>query len=63
MTQQQWDKHSEHMGSHITWPATKQQIIEACAGEDVEKEVMDELGNLEDRTYQGDGELKGLLVH
>ena len=63
MTQHQWDKHNEHMGTHITWPASKQQIIEACAGEDVEKEVMDELQTLADRTYGSEGELKGLLVH
>lgn len=43
MTQQQWDAHRGHMDDHITWPATKQEIVDACKGEDVEPEVLNEL--------------------
>lgn len=63
MTQQQWGKHIGHFKEHITWPANKQQVIEACAGEDVEKGVMDELQNLPDKTYENETELKSLLIN
>lgn len=43
MTQQQWDKHQEHLDNHIVWPATKEEIVAACAGEDVDAEVLDEI--------------------
>lgn len=63
MTQQQWDKHAEHLRDHITWPASKQQILEACNGEDVEKEVLEDVEtNLPDGTYENEAEVKGILV-
>ena len=43
MTQQQWDKHQEHLDSHIMWPATKEEIVAACSGEDVDEDVMEEM--------------------
>lgn len=43
MTMQQWDKHQQHMDEHITWPATKQEILEACQGTDVEAGILDEV--------------------
>ena len=36
----QWDKHQQHIDEHITWPATKQEIVDACQGMDVEPEVL-----------------------
>lgn len=63
MTQQQWNKHADHLESHISWPAKKAQILEACAGEDVESEVMNELKNLPDKSYQNESEIKQALVH
>ncbi len=63
MTQQQWDKHAGHMNEHITWPANKQQILEACNGEDVDKEVLEDVEmNLPDGTYENEEEVKGILV-
>lgn len=62
MTQQQWDKHAAHFNEHITWPATKQQIIEACQGQDVDEEVMNELKNLPEKEYENEAELKDLLI-
>ena len=65
MTQQQWDTHRGHMDDHINWPATKQEIVDACKGQDVEPEVLQEL-----KTMLPDGakkytkaELHNLLVH
>ena len=63
MTQQQWDKHTDHMNDHISWPASKKQILEACNGEDVEKEVILDIAiNLPEGTYQNLDEVKKILV-
>lgn len=43
MNMQQWDKHQQHVDEHITWPATKQEIVDACQGSDVEAEVLAEI--------------------
>lgn len=43
MTLQQWNDHDDHMGQHINWPATKQQIYDACKGEDVDPSVLEEV--------------------
>ena len=64
MTIQQWDEHKKHIDEHITWPASKQEIVEACQGMDAEKEVLDELKTkLTDsgKKYSKE-ELKDLLV-
>ncbi len=64
MTTQQWDKHQQHVDDHIKWSASKQEIIDACQGMDVEPEVLEEL-----KTKLSDGgkrytkeELKSILV-
>ena len=63
MTQAQWDKHTEHLNSHITWPATKEQIVAACNGEDVEPEVLEDVkANLADGTYESAEDVKKILV-
>lgn len=62
ITKQQWDKHEEHMNDHITWPASKAQIIEACEGEDVEAEVMKALEGIPDREYKSPSDLMSILV-
>ena len=63
MTQQQWDKHADHMSDHVSWPANKKQILEACNGEDVEKEVILDIAiNLPEGTYQKLDEIKKILV-
>lgn len=43
MTIQQWDEHKQHMDEHIAWPATKQEILDACQGMDVKPEVLEEV--------------------
>jgi hypothetical protein len=43
MTQTQWDKHQEHLDSHISWPATKEEIVAACGGQDVDAEVLEDI--------------------
>lgn len=53
MTLQQWKDHQDHMDKHIMWPATKQQIYEACKGEDVEPSVLQEI-----KAKLADGEKK-----
>lgn len=63
MTQQQWDKHADHMSEHITWPASRKQILEACGAEDVEKDVLLDIAiNLPDGTYENLEEVKKILV-
>lgn len=63
MTQQQWDSHAGHMNEHVTWPATRKQILEACNGEDVEKEVLLDVAiNLPDGTYENEAAVKEILV-
>ena len=63
MTNDQWDEVAEHMNEHITWPATKQQIIEACNGDDTPQEVQADIkANLADRTYNTADEVKMALV-
>lgn len=64
MSIQQWDQHAGHFDQHVGWPATKQQIYEACKGEDVEKSVLDEIqAKLSDggKKYT-EKEVKDLLV-
>jgi hypothetical protein len=64
MTTQQWNQHQQHMDEHISWPATKDAIIKACEGSDVEPNVLEEIktklsdGN---RTYT-EAEVKQILV-
>lgn len=53
MTMKQWNDHKTHLDEHITWPATKQEIVEACQGSDVEPEVMEDL-----KTKLSDGDKK-----
>jgi hypothetical protein len=65
MTQAQWDQHMEHFDEHITWPATKQEILEACAGTDVEPQVLSEIKSKlmdGDRRYT-EAEFQNLLVN
>ena len=63
MTQVQWDKHIGHFNDHITWPASKEEIIKACSGEDVEPEILEELTNkLTAKPYNNSAELKQILV-
>ncbi|KKS95868.1 MAG: hypothetical protein UV73_C0013G0013 [Candidatus Gottesmanbacteria bacterium GW2011_GWA2_43_14] len=64
MTVQQWNDHKQHMDEHITWPANKEEIVAACKGMDVEKEVLEEV-----KTKLSDGnrkytkeEIKSMLV-
>ncbi len=63
MTQQQWDKHIDHLRGHVDWPANKEEIVAACNGEDVEASVMTELKNMPNKTYQNEGEIKKTLVN
>ena len=56
MTLQQWNAHSDHMNEHISWPATKQQIYDACKGEDVEPTILEEI-----KTKLSDGNKKYTL--
>ena len=61
---QQWTKHEGHMNDHITWPATKQEIIDACQGSDVDPEVLAEVKSTlpdGDKKYTKE-EVKSLLV-
>lgn len=63
MTQAQWDAHDEHFKSHVTkWPATKEEIIAACNGMDVEPAVLEEVKNLSKAVYASPEELKAELV-
>ncbi|MBI4058013.1 DUF2795 domain-containing protein [Candidatus Microgenomates bacterium] len=63
MTIQQWEKHTEHLKEHIAWPATKEQILEACKGEDVEPEVLKDIEeNLPAGSYENESAVKELLV-
>ena len=53
MTNEQLEEIAEHMRENITWPATKQQIVDACKGhshtsEEVQADIRD---NLAERTY------------
>ncbi len=43
MTLVQWNAHQQHMDEHITWPATKDSILKACAGSDVDRSVLEEI--------------------
>lgn len=43
MTTQQWNEHRQHIDEHISWPANKKEILDACEGMDVKPEVLDEL--------------------
>jgi hypothetical protein len=62
MNIKQWQKHEEHMNDHISWPAGKQQVIDACNGEDVEPEVMAEIKAIPDREYESPEDLKSILL-
>ena len=53
MTMNQWNMHKQHMDEHIMWPATKEEILAACEGTDVEKEVLEEM-----KTKLSDGNRK-----
>lgn len=64
MTTQQWDEHKKHIDEHIMWPATKEEIMAACEGLDVEKDILDEI---ETKLTDGDKkyskeEVKSMLV-
>lgn len=39
---QQWNKYN-HFDEHITWPATKQEIIAACEGEHYDTQTLKEI--------------------
>lgn len=63
MNMQQWDKHTEHLNDHITWPADKKQILETCKGEDVEPEVLKDIEeNLPEGMYESAEDVKKVLV-
>jgi len=63
MTKAQWDKHTDHLNNHITWPATKEQVVAACNGEDVEPAVLEDVKqNLPDGTYENAEEVMKVLV-
>ncbi len=64
ITLKQWNDHQEHMDEHIAWPATKEQILEACAGTDVDKKVLADIRQTlpdGDKTYSKE-EFKQMLV-
>lgn len=42
MDTQKWNKY-KHFEEHITWPATKQEIINACEGEHYDKDTLKEI--------------------
>jgi len=64
MSLQQWNDHSGHLKGHIMWPASKKDIIEACKGEDVEPEVLNDLRkNLPEGKYDSPEEVKKILVN
>lgn len=60
----QWNDHKQHMDEHITWPATKKEIVAACQGIDVEQEVMSEIKTklTEDDKKYTKSEVMNLLV-
>lgn len=64
MTQQSWDNHKQHLDDHITWPATKTEIMAACNGTDVEPEVLEEIKTTlpDDDTKYTQQEFKQMLV-
>lgn len=62
MNLQKWQAHKEHMNNHISWPASKKQIIDACSGDDVEPEVLGELKTIPDREYTSPEDLKSILL-
>jgi hypothetical protein len=64
MTTQQWEAHRKHMDEHIKWPATKQEIVEACQGSDVEPSVLDEIKTKlkDDGKQYTQQEVKSMLV-
>jgi hypothetical protein len=63
MTQTQWDKHKEHLDEHISWPATKAQIVAACEGVDVEPSVLSEMKTkLQDGKQYTQNDVKKMLV-
>lgn len=64
MNMQMWDKHQGHMDEHIKWPATKQEILEACAGSDVEPSVLKELKAklMDGGKKYSEQELKNIMV-
>jgi hypothetical protein len=62
MTTQQWQDHEDHMMEHISWPASKKQIVDACKGEDVEPDVLKEIKAIPDREYESAADLKGILI-
>jgi hypothetical protein len=62
ITMKQWGEHDDHMINHISWPASKKDIVEACNGEDVEPDVMKEIKAIPDREYESPEDLKSVLV-
>lgn len=64
MNMQQWNMHETHMKEHIKWPATKEEIIAACKGEDVEADVLNELRTklTDSGKKYTESELKKLIV-
>jgi len=64
MTQVQWDKHMTHYKDHIKWPASKEDIVKACSGEDVEPEVLQDIKNNlpEGKIFQNPDEVKNFVV-
>jgi len=64
MTMEQWEAHTGHMANDITWPATKEQVVAACGGSDVDPAVLEDLkNNLPDGTYNSADDVKTILVH
>lgn len=62
ITMKQWEDHEKHMMDHVKWPATKKEIVDACSGEDVEPDVLDEVKAIPDREYESAEDLKSVLV-
>lgn len=64
MTQQQWDEAAGHMQGHITFPATRDQVVAACNNmSDVSAEVKADVeANLSEGTYNSADDLHVALV-
>ena len=64
MTEDQWQANKDHLEGHITWPATKEQIIAACNdSSDIPADVKTDVqSNLPDGTYNSPEEVKSALV-
>ncbi len=43
MTTQQWEDNQEHLDDHIMWPATKEEILAACNGKDMDESLLEEM--------------------